>query len=600
MTKKPLISGVAGVILAGGSSTRFGTNKALALLNGKHLINHAASKMNKIFKERFLVTNTPGTYDFIGWQSTKDIYKKNGPLAGIHAALHTIKEPRAFVVGCDLPFLNEDLIRFLCSLSGKWDVVIPDLENGPEPLYAVYSKKALPVIEASLKQGERKVSKVIAKLRVRRVSQKEILSVVKDLKTFHNINRPRDLSIITSQKTTNQLNLQEAQKVILSKTKLTKTETVALQDALCRVPCKTIKAKIPVPQFPQATMDGFVVSNREIKNASPKKPAHLKITGEIPAGCTDIPTLKKGETLRIMTGGMVPPRANQVIPFEKCQEHNNTIVITPPLESKAHIRKPGSSLKKNQTIVRSGTPLQPDHMPILATAGISKFSVYKKTLVGILCTGSELIDVSQAPKAGQLISGNRFLLNSLVKGANALPVDLGIVADRTEDIVKTLRSGLSSNFQIIITTGGMGPGKYDLVTKAFKKLGVNIIYQSLNIRPGKATIFGTLKNTLFFGLPGPPPAVRILFNELLRPALLQAQGYRKPLPSPVRATLSESVPLKQKGIMNLKCGIMTNKQGKIFVRLAQKHEPINCIMLLPSHRRSLKRGEIITVHQTNY
>lgn len=586
--------------MAGGSSSRFGTNKALALLNNNPLISHAASTMDKLFKERLLVTNTPATYKFLDWPMTGDIYKNKGPLAGIHAALNTIKEPRAFIVGCDLPFLNEKLIRFLCSLAGNWDVVIPDLEDGPEPLYAVYRKNSLPTIEANLKKGQKKISRVITDLQVRRVSQKEILSVVKDLKTFHNINRPGDLSAVFSPKTTSPLNLREAQKVILGKTRSTNMETIALQDALWSVPYKNIKARIPVPPFPQATMDGFAVASGDIKKASPGKPIHLKIVGEVPAGRTDIPGFKHGETLRIMTGGMVPPGADQVIPFEQCHENNGAIIVTGTGPPGAHIRKPGSDLKKNQLIVKAGIPLKPDHLPILATAGISKIDVYAKPKVGILCTGSELVDISRKPRSGQIISSNRFLLGSLVKEANGIPFDLGMVPDRIDDIAKTLGEQLSRDFQIIVTTGGMGSGKYDLVAKAVKKIGVTILYQSLNIRPGKATLFGILGKTLFFGLPGPPPAVRILFNDLLRPALLKAQGHHQPQPPPVRAALSEPIALKQKGIVNLKCGVMINKHGRVFVRQARKHEPINCIIVVPPHRRNLKKGEMVTVHPANH
>jgi molybdopterin-guanine dinucleotide biosynthesis protein A len=119
-------------------------------------------------------------------------------LGGIHAALSAIAEPRAFVAGCDMPLLIPQLIRFLCNLSekGDWDVVLPWPASGPEPLYAVYSQSALPVIEKNLKQRNCKLTDILAELRVRRAEEAELLTVVKDLSTFHNINRPEDLADI--------------------------------------------------------------------------------------------------------------------------------------------------------------------------------------------------------------------------------------------------------------------------------------------------------------------------------------------------------------------------------------------------------------------
>lgn len=136
-----MISQVAGVILAGGKSSRFGSNKALALHQGATLIQTITRRLAGLFPETLLITNTPEDYGFLGWPMAADQYQNCGPLAGIHAALRTISQPRAFVCGCDMPLLNPELIRFLCELDGDHEVVLPWLPEGPEPLYAVYSKK---------------------------------------------------------------------------------------------------------------------------------------------------------------------------------------------------------------------------------------------------------------------------------------------------------------------------------------------------------------------------------------------------------------------------------------------------------------------------
>jgi len=188
-----MIDQVAGVILAGGKSSRFGSNKALARHEGSCLIENITARLSPIFPETLLVTNTPAEYAFLGWEMIPDRFPASGPLAGIHAALSSIRQPRAFVCGCDMPLVNPELIRFLCSLADNHDIVLPWLSDGPEPLYAVYSKSSLPAITENLQQGQRKIGLLFEKLRIRKVGEKEILQIVPDLSTFHNVNHQHDL-----------------------------------------------------------------------------------------------------------------------------------------------------------------------------------------------------------------------------------------------------------------------------------------------------------------------------------------------------------------------------------------------------------------------
>ncbi len=189
-----MIAQVAGVILAGGKSSRFGSNKALALHQGAALIQGIARKLAGLFPETLLVTNTPEDYGFLGWPMVADHYHNCGPLAGIHAALRTVSQPRAFICGCDMPLINPELIRFLCELDGDHDMALPWLDEGPEPLYAVYSKNGLAVIEAHLAQKQCKIGTLYEKLRIRKVTAEEILQILPDFTTFQNINHQHDLA----------------------------------------------------------------------------------------------------------------------------------------------------------------------------------------------------------------------------------------------------------------------------------------------------------------------------------------------------------------------------------------------------------------------
>jgi molybdopterin-guanine dinucleotide biosynthesis protein A len=188
------IHNVTGVILAGGRSSRFGSNKALALVGGKPLIQRIADLMSSLFPACLLVTNTPADYEFLSLPMTHDRYQGCGPLAGIHAALLQISTPRAFVVACDMPNLSPELIRYLCTIDEQvYGAIIPWLEKGQEPLFGVYHKRSLAVINSCLQENDCQMIRALEGLQVRWVREPEILAITGDLACFKNINRPTDL-----------------------------------------------------------------------------------------------------------------------------------------------------------------------------------------------------------------------------------------------------------------------------------------------------------------------------------------------------------------------------------------------------------------------
>ena len=186
---------ITGVILAGGLSRRFGSNKALALLRGKFLIQHVTETLTAIFSDCLLITNTPEQYSFLHLPMIKDRYQGMGPLAGIHAALLHTANPMIFVLGCDMPEVPSELIILLCSFvqEEEFDAVIPWLDTGPEPLCGLYNKTALETIELQLKNNKPQVRELLGKLSVRKVKEEEIKRVTERLDVFYNVNRKQDL-----------------------------------------------------------------------------------------------------------------------------------------------------------------------------------------------------------------------------------------------------------------------------------------------------------------------------------------------------------------------------------------------------------------------
>lgn len=186
---------VAGVILAGGESSRMGRNKALMEVDGERMIETAYRRMAELFEEVLLVTNSPEIYEFIPCRKVADIYPGMGPLGGIHAALSNCSAERAFITACDMPGLHPELIRELCRMQGG-DVVVPETPGGLEPLHAVYAKSCLPGMEKMLQAGERRILSFLDLAQVRLVSRERIATLDPDFASFRNINTPEDYRLL--------------------------------------------------------------------------------------------------------------------------------------------------------------------------------------------------------------------------------------------------------------------------------------------------------------------------------------------------------------------------------------------------------------------
>lgn len=400
------------------------------------------------------------------------------------------------------------------------------------------------------------------------------------------------------------LTLQQAQRQILAHSRPGLPEMVPLERALGRIPAEAVRARLAVPSFPQSSRDGYALRVRDSQKAADGggKGLRLAVVGEIAAGRTKpMRRLARGQAYRIMTGGLLPPGADCVIPFEKVQrEEEDYIILQSPCRSGDYIRPVGTDLRRRQVIVPAGHPVAPEHLPRLATAGVGELAVYPRPRVGLLCTGSELLDdTGENPVPGHLISGNRFLLAGLIRRAGGEPVDLGTVRDDPEAIAAIIQRQAARGLDAIISTGGMGPGKYDLVdgvlARLQEQLQARLLYRELHLRPGKATMAALLGSTLFFGLPGPPPAVHLLFYLLVAPALHRAQGHHQPQPPLLQAHLQQALTLRRGGVIQLKDARLKAGRGRLLVHPLRRGETMNAIILAPPHRRLLKENELVRV-----
>ncbi len=392
------------------------------------------------------------------------------------------------------------------------------------------------------------------------------------------------------------ITLKEARRLICELTKPVRVEEISVESALHRIAAESLKAALPIPSFSHSTRDGYAIYSRDLRSATKSSPVKLPLHGEIPAGCLEIPRLKSGQALHIMTGAAIPPGCDAVIASEEAPLVENGIVIAFPPEKGRHIRGKGSTLARGGVIVRTGQELKAEHLSLLTTSGSQAVRVYAKPTVRLICTGTELTDQGGSLSRGQVISSNRILLDSLIKDNYGVVKGNSTIDDKMGKIVAGLKAALKDQVQFVITTGGMGPGKFDLMARAFAELGIKPIYRSLLVRPGRATMLGISGTTIIFALPGPPPAVRLLFNELVRPALRKTAGKRNPLDHELNADLTEDILIRNGKFTHLKGGLYSARKGRLVVRPATKTEPINCVILLPARRKEFRKGTRMAIH----
>ncbi|MCI5126440.1 MAG: molybdopterin molybdenumtransferase MoeA, partial [Candidatus Electrothrix sp. AR5] len=303
--------------------------------------------------------------------------------------------------------------------------------------------------------------------------------------------------------------LQEAHTAIAAELRPLDHELVSLSLALGRVNGLSIFANRPKPSYTQATRDGFALAEQPHAFAGPL--AQFQISGERAAGCTEQQEVQPGQAYRIMTGAMLPTGAARVVPFEVCQEKGSILAVAKEElgRKQLFIRPQGKDIRQGQQLVAAGARLCPDHLLLLAENGAQEIQVYRRPSVAVVCTGSELVQSGETLLPGQKISSNGILLTALLQREYCHLVRSVTVGDDAEMIISRIQQVLAQDKpDLLITTGGTGPGKFDLIEQVVARLGGNPLYNLLKIRPGKSTLFAIIGTTPLFARPGPQPAAR--------------------------------------------------------------------------------------------
>lgn len=324
-----------------------------------------------------------------------------------------------------------------------------------------------------------------------------------------------------------------AEKIMYENAFFMGTEEKNIQDALGRVLSQEVVSSLNSPPFDKSAMDGFAYNS-----ADEGKP--LKIAGTIAAGDSNDYRVNSGECLEIMTGAKIPQNSNKVIPIENVSINAGYITFKP--SSNDNIIKMGENLKVGEKVIEK-TILKPQHIGILASLGYKTVKVAKQPKVGIITTGTEIIEPGKPLKAGQIYNSNGYQLVAQLKNMMINPTYYGSVSDDENMIMNTIRKALKEQ-DIVILSGGVSMGKFDFIPIALKDNGVEILFHKVAIKPGKPTLFAKKDKKIVFGLPGNPVSTFVIFEMMIKPFIYKTMGinFNQPI---VKATLSKNMKRKK-------------------------------------------------------
>jgi len=329
----------------------------------------------------------------------------------------------------------------------------------------------------------------------------------------------------------------EAQKQVLEEIPVLGTERIQILEALGRVLAVDVLARRDVPSGDNSAMDGYACRHEDLAGAALANRVKLKLTGESPAGRPFEGSVGPGEAVRVLTGGLIPRGADTVIMIEDTALEADQLTCLADPGKGAHIRRRGEDVRTGETVLCDGDMIRPPEVGMLATLGYAYVHVYQRPLVAILSTGDELVDLDEPFGDGKVICSNTYSLAAQVMECGSIPLSLGIASDDENDQRDKISQGLRAD--VILTSGGVSVGKYDLVRDALSQLGMQVKFWKVAMKPGKPLVFGTIGNKPVFGLPGNPTSAMISFEQFVRPALLKMMGHESIFRPLIEATLAE-------------------------------------------------------------
>lgn len=393
----------------------------------------------------------------------------------------------------------------------------------------------------------------------------------------------------------------EARELLLANAPPRRVVCLPLADCLGLVLAEELRAPEPLPPFARSAMDGYALRSADTAGATREEPVLLPLSGVVPAGHPLPERLPPRYCASIMTGGPIPDGADAVIRLEEARVTPQGIQILRPVPVGENVARTGEDVASGELILRAGSRIRPAETALLAAVGIAAAPVFAPPRVGILCTGDELVPAGRPLGPGQIHNSNGPGLAALVRAAGCTPVDLGVARDVAEVIAGAI--GHAAECDLILTSGGVSVGEFDVVREALAVMGARELFWRVAIKPGTPVCAGLLEGRLVIGLSGNPSAAIVNFDLLVRPLLDHLCGRTRLGLREVEATLDQPVLRTLPLTRFLRARVYQSRDGELRVdtEMAQKSGILssmvraNAYAVIPARTGPLPAGRPVRV-----
>lgn len=371
-----------------------------------------------------------------------------------------------------------------------------------------------------------------------------------------------------------------------------------LMDTLGLAAAEDVHATVSLPGFDNSSHDGYAVRFADVASASADAPVHLPVVGEIGAGQAGLLAIAPGTSAKIMTGAPMPAGADTVVPYEWTDRGVAQVVISrAPHEVGEHVRPLGDDVREGDLVVSEGTVLGPRHLGLLAAVGRARVATRPRPRVVVLSTGSELRDPGRQLGHDSIYDGNSYLLSAAARAAGALAYRVGIVPDEPPRFLEALHDQLV-RADLVITSGGVSQGDYDVVKEALRPAGV--WFGGVAMQPGKPQGFGRVGDDRIpiFTLPGNPVSSYVSFQVFVLPALRRMMGIRPEVRPTITARITHDVrsfPGRRQFLRGLYDGGSVSPVGGAASHLIGDLAGANCLVDIPAEVDAVAAGSTVDV-----
>ena len=409
------------------------------------------------------------------------------------------------------------------------------------------------------------------------------------------------------------ISVEEALEKILDYVEVLDEEQKPILDSMGQVLAEDVRAIIDIPPLDNSAMDGYAIRAEDTRGASQQSPRFLRVIDTVMAGSISRHEVKPGTAVRIMTGAPVPEGADAVVRFEDTddaerKEASDEAGILCQVESGKNIRLAGEDIAKGSLVLRRGMIIRPPEVGVMASLGVDSVKIIRRPTVAILSTGDELVDVGQPLPPGKIYNSNTYSMAAMVSHYGAIPEIIGVALDSQESLMGLLERGLDAD--MLITTGGVSMGDYDVVKDVLAKQG-EMVFWRVRMKPGKPIAFGKIKgankegaakNILHLGLPGNPVSAMITFELFAHPAIYKMMG-RQILTKPVEEAVLEEEVINDDGRRVYARAIVERRGDQYYARLTGPQGSgiltsmslANALVIIPEDKHRVEKGDKVKI-----